>query len=148
MNAEGGAAPDTDVEVGGAFAPNASELVSNNAAYAEAFSDDHLPVNPRRQLAVVACMDSRMDIFELLGLTHGEAHIIRNAGGVITDDVIRSLAVSQRRLGTRGHVGRAPAPHRHAPAQPRHRPAPAHPAPGAGAHRPLESGWSGARAVA
>lgn len=52
-------------------------------------------------MAIVACMDSRMDIFQLLGLAHGEAHIIRNAGGVVTDDVIRSLVVSQRRLETR-----------------------------------------------
>ena len=74
---------------------------SNNAAYAAAFDDDHLPVRPQRRLAVVACMDSRMDIFEMLGLRHGEAHVIRNAGGVITDDVIRSLCVSQRFLGTR-----------------------------------------------
>ena len=73
----------------------------NNVAYAAAFDDDHLPVRPQRRLAVVACMDSRMDIFEMLGLRHGEAHVIRNAGGVITDDVIRSLCVSQRFLGTR-----------------------------------------------
>ena len=58
-------------------------------------------MRPRRQLAVVACMDSRIDVFAALGLDHGEAHILRNAGGVITDDVIRSLAVSQRKLGTR-----------------------------------------------
>ena len=83
------------------FTPNADEPVANNAAYAEQFSDGLLPVAPQRQLAVVACMDSRMDIFELLGLGHGEAHIIRNAGGVITDDVIRSLCLSQRFLGTR-----------------------------------------------
>jgi carbonic anhydrase len=83
------------------WAPNADELLRNNAAYAAAFDDDHLPVRPRRRLAVVACMDSRMDIFEMLGLRHGEAHVIRNAGGVITDDVIRSLCVSQRFLGTR-----------------------------------------------
>ena len=83
------------------FNPSADELVRNNEAYADAFHDEHLPVNPQRQLAVVACMDSRMDIFELLGLGHGEAHIIRNAGGVITDDVIRSLCLSQRFLGTR-----------------------------------------------
>lgn len=90
-----------DREPAGGFSPNADELVANNATYASDFGDEHLPVNPRRQLAVVACMDSRMDIFELLGLGHGEAHIIRNAGGVITDDVIRSLCLSQRFLGTR-----------------------------------------------
>jgi carbonic anhydrase len=83
------------------FDPNADELVANNAAYADTFTEAHLPVAPRRHLAVVACMDSRMDIFEILGLGHGEAHIIRNAGGVITDDVIRSLCLSQRFLGTR-----------------------------------------------
>ncbi|HAP74785.1 MAG TPA: carbonic anhydrase [Acidimicrobiaceae bacterium] len=83
------------------FHPNADELLANNAAYVEQFSDHGLGVRPRRQLAIVACMDSRMDIFEMLGLEHGEAHIIRNAGGVVTDDVIRSLVLSQRRLGTR-----------------------------------------------
>jgi carbonic anhydrase len=77
------------------------ELLLNNAAYCESFTDRSLPVQPRRRLSIVACMDSRMDIFEILGLAHGEAHVIRNAGGVITDDVIRSLCVSQRFLGTR-----------------------------------------------
>jgi carbonic anhydrase len=77
------------------------ELVEHNAAFAADFVDGDLQVSPRRHLAVVACMDSRMDIFKLLGLENGEAHIIRNAGGVITDDVIRSLCLSQRRLGTR-----------------------------------------------
>jgi carbonic anhydrase len=85
----------------GDFTPNTDELIANNVEYAAAFSDDHLPVAPSRQLAIVACMDSRMDIFEILGLAHGEAHVIRNAGGVITDDVIRSLCLSQRYLGTR-----------------------------------------------
>jgi carbonic anhydrase len=85
----------------GDFTPNTDELIANNIEYAAAFSDDHLPVAPSRQLAIVACMDSRMDIFEILGLAHGEAHVIRNAGGVITDDVIRSLCLSQRYLGTR-----------------------------------------------
>ncbi len=83
------------------FTPNAPGLLEHNAAYAAQFADGHLDVAPRRRLAIVACMDSRMDIFEMLGLTHGEAHIIRNAGGVITDDVIRSLCLSQRLLGTR-----------------------------------------------
>ena len=77
------------------------ELLVNNKAYAEAFDHDQLPVQPRRRLTIVACMDSRMDIFAILGLADGEAHVIRNAGGVITDDVIRSLCVSQRFLGTR-----------------------------------------------
>jgi carbonic anhydrase len=83
------------------FRPNADELVANNASYAGAFPEGHLAVEPSRHLAIVACMDSRMDMFDMLGLGHGEAHVIRNAGGVITDDVIRSLCLSQRFLGTR-----------------------------------------------
>ena len=83
------------------FTPSADELIANNGAYVDTFADADLQVQPLRQLAVVACMDSRMDIFEMLGLGHGEAHIIRNAGGVITDDVVRSLCLSQRKLGTR-----------------------------------------------
>lgn len=83
------------------FTPSTDELVANNRAYADAFPAGHLPVAPSRHMAVVACMDSRMDIFDLLGLGQGEAHVIRNAGGVITDDVIRSLCISQRLLGTR-----------------------------------------------
>lgn len=83
------------------FRPSTDELIANNRAYAASFPGEHLQVAPRRQLAVVACMDSRMDIFEILGLASGEAHVIRNAGGVITDDVIRSLCISQRLLGTR-----------------------------------------------
>lgn len=83
------------------FQPSADEFLERNAVYAAEFSDGNLPVQPARRLAVVACMDSRMDIFEMLGLAHGEAHVIRNAGGVITDDVIRSLCLSQRYLGTR-----------------------------------------------
>ena len=63
--------------------------------------EGHLDVSPRKHLAVVACMDSRIDVFGLLGLEVGEAHVLRNAGGVITDDMIRSLSISQRRLGTR-----------------------------------------------
>jgi carbonic anhydrase len=77
------------------------ELLANNRAFADSLPAAHLDVRPRRRLAVVTCMDSRLDVFAALGLGHGEAHILRNAGGVITDDVIRSLAVSQRRLGTR-----------------------------------------------
>jgi carbonic anhydrase len=83
------------------FQPSADEFLERNAEYASGFADGHLPVRPARRLAVVACMDSRMDIFEMLGLAHGEAHVVRNAGGVITDDVIRSLCLSQRYLGTR-----------------------------------------------
>ncbi len=83
------------------FSPNADQLAENNAHYAEQFHDAELEVSPQRHLAIVTCMDSRMDIFQLLGLGNGEAHIIRNAGGVITDDVIRSLCLSQRYLGTK-----------------------------------------------
>ena len=77
------------------------ELVANNRAFAATLPDQHLDVRPSRRLAIVTCMDSRLDVFAALGLRDGEAHVLRNAGGVITDDVIRSLAVSQRRLGTR-----------------------------------------------
>jgi carbonic anhydrase len=77
------------------------ELLANNEAFAAALPARHLDVHPSRRLAIVTCMDSRLDVFATLGLGHGEAHVLRNAGGVITDDVIRSLAVSQRRLGTR-----------------------------------------------
>ena len=69
----------------------------------EEYAQDHVggqPVRPAQHVAVVACMDSRMRIFPMLGLTGGEAHVIRNAGGTVTDDVVRSLAVSQRLLGT------------------------------------------------
>jgi carbonic anhydrase len=83
------------------FTPSADELLGYNARYASEFHDGELQVRPLRQLAVVECMDSRIDTFEVLGLGHGDAHIIRNAGGVITDDVIRSLCLSQRFLGTR-----------------------------------------------
>jgi carbonic anhydrase len=85
----------------GTFRPSTDDLVANNESFAQAFADHGLSLGPKRHLAVVACMDSRMDIFEMLGLAHGDAHIIRNAGGVITNDVIRSLVVSQRLLDTR-----------------------------------------------
>ncbi len=78
------------------------ELVANNRTFAASLPARHLDVRPSRRLAIVTCMDSRLDVFAALGLADGEAHVLRNAGGVITDDVIRSLAVSQRRLGTRG----------------------------------------------
>ncbi|MFN8217413.1 MAG: carbonic anhydrase [Solirubrobacterales bacterium] len=77
------------------------ELLTNNRSFAETLAERHLDVRPSRQLAIVTCMDSRLDVFAALGLGDGEAHVVRNAGGVITDDVIRSLAVSQRKLGTR-----------------------------------------------
>ncbi len=78
----------------------ADELIANNRAYATAYVPDR-PLPPRRRLAVVACMDSRLDVFAMLGLEVGDAHVMRNAGGVITDDMIRSLCISQRKLGTR-----------------------------------------------
>ncbi len=77
------------------------ELVANNQAFADSLPTQHLDVRPQRKLAIVTCMDSRLDVFAALGLGHGEAHVLRNAGGVITDDVIRSLAISQRKLETR-----------------------------------------------
>lgn len=76
------------------------DYLANNAAYARGFTGP-LPLPPSKQVAVVACMDARLDVYRALGINEGEAHSIRNAGGVITDDVIRSLAISQRLLGTR-----------------------------------------------
>jgi carbonic anhydrase len=76
------------------------DLLANNQAYAESFDKGSLPMPPGAKLAVVACMDARLNVYGILGLTEGEAHVIRNAGGVITDDEIRSLAISQRLLGT------------------------------------------------
>ena len=76
------------------------ELLQNNARYAEAFDKGDLPIPPAKHVAVVACMDARLHVSKVLGLEEGDAHIIRNAGGVVTDDEIRSLAISQRLLGT------------------------------------------------
>jgi carbonic anhydrase len=76
------------------------ELLANNEAYAAQFDKGDLPLPPARKLAVVACMDARLNPYGILGLSEGDAHVIRNAGGVITDDEIRSLAISQRLLGT------------------------------------------------
>jgi carbonic anhydrase len=76
------------------------EYLANNARYAETFTGP-LPMPPSKQIAVVACMDARLNVYAMLGLNEGEAHVIRNAGGVVTDDEIRSLAISQRLLGTR-----------------------------------------------
>jgi carbonic anhydrase len=75
------------------------EYLQKNAAYAEQFSGP-LPLPPSAHLAIVACMDARLNVYAILGLGDGEAHVIRNAGGVVTDDEIRSLAISQRLLGT------------------------------------------------
>jgi len=77
------------------------ELLENNRAHADALVEQHLDVRPARALAIVTCMDSRLNVFAALGLRDGAAHVLRNAGGVITDDAIRSLAISQRLLGTR-----------------------------------------------
>ena len=76
------------------------ELLENASAYAENFGLGGLPLPPAKGVAVLACMDARLNVYGLLGLTEGEAHVIRNAGGVVTDDEIRSLAISQRLLGT------------------------------------------------
>ena len=76
------------------------ELVRNADSYCESFENGDLPLPPAKRVAVVACMDARLNPYGLLGLQEGDAHVIRNAGGVITDDEIRSLAISQRLLGT------------------------------------------------
>jgi len=77
------------------------EMLAANESFAQAFDHPGLPGPPSRGVAVVACMDARLDVYRVLGLRDGEAHVIRNAGGVVTDDVLRSLAVSQRKLQTR-----------------------------------------------
>ncbi len=76
------------------------ELLKNNEGYAAGFDKGELPMPPARKVAIVACMDARLNPYGLLGLQEGDAHVIRNAGGVITDDEVRSLAISQRLLGT------------------------------------------------
>src|ERR687894_411346 len=77
------------------------ELLQNNERYAASFVNGDLPPSPAKGVAIVACMDARLNVYEMLGLEEGDAHVIRNAGGVITDDEIRSLTISQRLLGTR-----------------------------------------------
>ena len=76
------------------------DLLANNESYVASFDKGDLPLPPARKVAVVACMDARLNVYGMLGLTEGDAHVIRNAGGVVTDDAIRSLAISQRLLGT------------------------------------------------
>jgi len=76
------------------------QLLANNQAYAASFDKGDLPMPPGTKTAVVACMDARLNVYAMLGLHEGDAHVIRNAGGVVTDDEIRSLAISQRLLGT------------------------------------------------
>ncbi|MCA1729290.1 MAG: carbonic anhydrase, partial [Actinobacteria bacterium] len=77
------------------------DLLRNNEKYAEAFDKGDLPLPPAKGAAVVACMDARLNVYGMLGLKEGDAHVIRNAGGIITDDEIRSLMISQRLLSTR-----------------------------------------------
>jgi carbonic anhydrase len=77
------------------------DLLRNNAEFAKSFDNGDLPMPPGKSLAVVACMDARLNVYALLGLREGQAHVIRNAGGVVSDDVLRSLVISQRLLGTR-----------------------------------------------
>jgi len=77
-----------------------TDYLANNLEYAKTFTGP-LPLPPSRSIAVVACMDARIDVYRVLGLNEGESHVIRNAGGVVTDDEIRSLAISQRLLGTK-----------------------------------------------
>jgi carbonic anhydrase len=76
------------------------ELVDNASSYRDSFDNGDLPMPPAKKVAIVACMDARLNPYGLVGLGEGDAHVIRNAGGVITDDAIRSLAISQRLLGT------------------------------------------------
>ena len=75
-------------------------LLRNNDRHSSSFQKGHLPMPPAKKLAVLACMDARLDVHKILGLEEGDAHVIRNAGGVVTDDAIRSLTISQRLLGT------------------------------------------------
>jgi carbonic anhydrase len=77
------------------------ELLSNAETYAAGFDKGDLPLPPAKHIAIVACMDARLNVYGLLGLSEGDAHIIRNAGGIVTQDELRSLAISQRLLGTR-----------------------------------------------
>ncbi len=76
------------------------DLLKNNESYAASFDKGDLPMPPGKHVAVLACMDARLNVYGMLGLSEGEAHVIRNAGGVVTDDEVRSLAISQRLLGT------------------------------------------------
>jgi len=78
-----------------------NQLLEANSDYAASFNQGDLPMPPGKHVAVVACMDARLDVYAILGLGLGEAHVIRNAGGVVSDDAIRSLVISQRLLGTK-----------------------------------------------
>jgi carbonic anhydrase len=77
-----------------------SDLLANNAGYAAGFDKGSLPLPPAKKVAVLACMDARLDPAKALGLQEGDAHVIRNAGGVASEDALRSLVISQRLLGT------------------------------------------------
>src|SRR5580658_9695367 len=77
-----------------------SDLLANNASYATGFDKGNLALPPAKKVAVLACMDARLDPAKVLGLQEGDAHVIRNAGGVASDDALRSLVISQRLLGT------------------------------------------------
>ena len=79
---------------------NTDDFLANNAAYADGFDKGGVPLPPGKHTAIVACMDARIETGRLLGLKEGDAHVIRNAGGVVTEDVLRSLVISQRLLGT------------------------------------------------
>ncbi|MFI0899518.1 beta-class carbonic anhydrase [Streptomyces sp. NPDC020983] len=97
-------APVTATATAPATASVTDRLVQANAEYAAAFTDPGMDARPVLQVAVVACMDARLDLHKALGLALGDCHTIRNAGGVVTDDTIRSLTISQRALGTRSVV--------------------------------------------
>jgi carbonic anhydrase len=92
--------------IGGRYRPKGSsmsttdDLIANNESYAASFDKGDLPMPPGKKVAVIACMDARLNVYGILGLQEGDAHVIRNAGGVVTEDEIRSLAISQRLLGT------------------------------------------------
>ncbi|MEV6565121.1 beta-class carbonic anhydrase [Streptomyces kronopolitis] len=96
--------PSSDHAAGGADGTVTDSLVEANQRYAASFTDPGMDARPVRQVAVVSCMDARIDLHAALGLKLGDCHTIRNAGGVVTDDIIRSLTISQRALGTRSVV--------------------------------------------
>lgn len=84
--------------------PHTEEILESNRRYAAEDFPGMRPLRPAKAMAIVACMDSRMDLFDMLGLENGDAHVIRNGGGIVTDDVIRSLVLSQRAMGTKSIV--------------------------------------------
>jgi carbonic anhydrase len=92
--------PEPDHPPRGGTLSSTDEFVANAERYAASFDKGDLPLPPAKHSAVVACMDARLNPYGVLGLSEGDSHVIRNAGGVVTDDVIRSLAISQRLLGT------------------------------------------------